>query len=140
MEQVLVDDVLGTLVLFRVLMGLALLAVCLAVSGVYAILSFIVGRRTAEIGLRLALGARPGDVVRLIVADGLAYGLVGVALGMGSAWAVVRLTASQLSDVTPADPTTFVGSAVLLTSLVILASWVPARAAARVSPQRALQQ
>ena len=140
MEQVLINDNVAGLILIRVLVGLALLAVALATSGVYAVLSYSVGRRTAEIGIRMALGASRYRVVRLIVQDGLAYSVVGLVLGMLGAWGMARLSASQLYGVTAADPMTFTTSALGILGVVVLAGWLPARAAARLSPLIAIRR
>ena len=140
MAQVLVDDNLAGLVLVRVLVGLALVAIALATSGVYAILSYAVGRRTSEIGVRIALGATRQQSVGLVVRDGLSYAVVGVTLGMLGAWGAARLSASQLFGVTPSDPATFLLSALVILFAVTAASWAPARAAARLSPLAAMRR
>ena len=139
MEQVLLDDDLAGLVLLRVLIGLAVLAVVLSASAVFAVLSFSVGRRTPEIGVRMALGATRREAVSLVVKDGLSYAAVGLGLGMLAAWGAAKLTASELYGVTPADPVTFVASALALMSAVVVASWIPARAASRLSPLLAIR-
>jgi ABC-type antimicrobial peptide transport system permease subunit len=116
--------------------GIALL---LAVIGVYGVISYSVQRRTHEIGIRRALGARTSDVLRLVL--GQAFGLVstGIVLGAIGAVALTRVLATLLYDVAPTDPATFVTVAVLLGCVALLASYVPGRRAARVDPTDALR-
>ena len=116
----------------------AALALLLACTGVWAAVAWVVIRRTREIGVRMALGARPGQVVRELVLAGLGVTLVGTALGVAAAWWASRILASLLYEVGPTDPATYAGGAALLVTVALLASWLPARRATRVDPAVAL--
>ncbi|MCU0913832.1 MAG: ABC transporter permease [Planctomycetes bacterium] len=117
----------------------SLLALVLACLGLYGILSYGVVRRTPEIGVRMALGARRRDVVALVIRQGLKLVLLGLAIGVGAALAVTRLVASLLYGVTATDPLTFGGVSLLLLGVSLLACWLPARRAAKIDPMRALR-
>ena len=123
------------------LLGLfAGVALLLAVSGLYGVLAYSVSRRTREIGVRLALGARPGDILRLIVAHGMLLTFGGLVIGLAGALMVARLLSGLLFGVGSTDPATFVGVSGLLAGVALLASYLPARRAARVDPIVALRQ
>jgi putative ABC transport system permease protein len=122
------------------LVAFATLALGLAASGLYAVVSYLVARRTREIGVRMALGARPRDVMRLVVADGLRQAGAGIALGLLAAVALARLLEGQLYDVRAHDPLTYVVLSGLLLLLAAAASALPARRAARTDPSRALAE
>jgi len=114
-------------------------ALLLAVVGIYGVLACVVGQRTREVGIRMALGAQRRDVLHDVLARGLRLALPGVALGLAGAWAVSRLLQSQLFGVTGTDPLTYAASALLLLLAALLACYVPARRAARVNPTEALR-
>ncbi len=114
-------------------------AVLLAAIGTYGVMALAVSTRTRELGVRAALGAGPGTLVRLVLGQGLALSLVATALGLGAALAVTRFMASMLFGVTPGDPWTFGGVAVLLTTVAAAATVIPARRAMRISPTIALR-
>ncbi|HYH79786.1 MAG TPA: ABC transporter permease [Longimicrobium sp.] len=115
------------------------LAVLLAALGLYGVVAYSVTRRTGEIGIRMALGARARDVVGMVVRRAAVPTLAGIALGAAAAWMLSRLMASMLFQVRPTDPATFAAAALLLAGVGLLASWLPARRAARIEPSSALR-
>jgi predicted permease len=137
-------EVLGN-ALYAARMGAALvgvfglLALLLAVVGLYGVMSFVVARRTREIGIRMALGARGADVVRLLLREGLTLVLLGCAIGLTGAWLLARLLSGFLYDLSATDPLTFGGVALLLASVAMIACWIPARRATQVNPMIALR-
>jgi ABC-type antimicrobial peptide transport system permease subunit len=116
------------------------IALLLASIGVYGVLSYAVSQRTQEIGVRMALGASRGDVLRLIVGQGLRLATVGVVLGLILTPFLTRTVTSQLYNVTPTDPLSFAGVAIFLTATAFLASYFPARRAMSVDPIVALRE
>lgn len=122
------------------LIGLfAAVALCLAVAGVYGVMMFMVGQRTSEIGIRLALGAQPSSVLWLVLRQGLGLALIGIACGMAGAFAATRLVAGFLYGTQATDPTTFAAVCVLLLAASLAACWIPARRAMKVDPMVALR-
>jgi ABC-type antimicrobial peptide transport system permease subunit len=117
----------------------AVMALGLSALGVHGVLSYMVTQRTREIGIRMALGARPDRLRKLVVGQGLALSGLGIGLGLSGALALSRLFASLLYDVPPRDPATFAGVALLLVAVAGLACYLPARAATRVDPARTLR-
>ena len=111
--------------------GVALL---LGAIGVYGVMSYVVTLRTREIGIRIALGAQPDEVRRMVSRHGLAVATLGIALGLAAALVVTRFLAALLFEVSPVDPAVFALSAAFLLIVAAAASWVPARRAARVDP------
>jgi predicted permease len=111
----------------------------LAAIGIYGIVSYGVKRRTREIGIRMALGARPADVRRLVVGQGMRMATIGLVIGMAGALAATRLMRRLLYGVSATDPTTFVAIALLLAAVAFLASWIPARRALATEPTSALR-
>jgi predicted permease len=116
-----------------------LVALVLAAIGIYGITSYAVSQRTREIGIRLALGAQLGDVLKLVLGHGVKLTIVGVALGLLGAYLVTRAITSVLYGVSATDPLTFVGVSLLLVSVALLACYVPARKATKVDPLIALR-
>jgi predicted permease len=122
-----------------ILGGFGGLALLLASIGVYGVMAFSVIQRTKEIGIRVALGARRRDVISLFVGRGMRLTVIGVVIGMTLSFAVSRLLQGMLFGLTPTDGATFLGVAMLLAGVALLACWVPARRAARVDPMQALR-
>jgi len=118
---------------------LGLVGLLLAAVGLYGIVAYLVGQRTREIGVRMALGASHADVLRLVVLDGMRPVAIGMAIGLLLALGVTRLLMSFLLGVSPLDTVTFVAGAALLTAVALMASWLPARRAAAIDPVRALR-
>lgn len=115
------------------------LALVLGSVGIYGVMSYTVEQRTREMGLRLALGARPLDVLRLVLQQGAGLALIGIALGAGAALALRTVLGSMLVEVSPLDPVTYLAVGALLTLTAVLACYVPARRAAGVAPMEALR-
>lgn len=117
----------------------AALALLLAMLGIYGVLSYFVTQHTQEIGVRLALGADSKSIFALVLKRGLMLTGIGVAIGLGASFALSRLLRSLLFEVSAADPLTYVGVALLLLTIAVLACVVPARRAAKVDPMIALR-
>ena len=123
----------------QLLAGFSGVALLLAAIGLYGLLAFNVTQRTQEIGIRMALGAQRRDVLGLVVGQGMRLALLGVCIGLAAALALSRVLQTLLFDVKPTDPLTFAGVSLLLLLVALLASWLPARRAARVAPMQALR-
>jgi len=116
-----------------------LIALFIAAIGIYSVLSYSVEQRTREIGLKMALGAQPHDVVRSVLAQGIKPVFLGLGIGLAGALATARIMKSLLYQVSGDDATTFIGIAFVLIVVAFLASYLPARRAARVDPILALR-
>jgi putative ABC transport system permease protein len=139
MKQILSNSI-ATQRLSVTLLGIfAGLAVALAGVGIYGVISFSVARRTQEIGVRIALGARAHDVVRIVVGQALALTFAGVGIGLAAAFGLMRFLASLLYGVSATDPWVLAGVSLFLTCIAALASYIPARRAASVDPIVALR-
>jgi putative ABC transport system permease protein len=126
----------STMSLFVTFAGLALV---LGIVGIYGVLSFLVSKRTREIGVRMALGAQQRHVLWLILKEGAKFSLVGIGLGLAGAFVVTRWLASELYGVGPADVLTYAGVALVMTLVTMFACYIPARRAMSVDPLVALR-
>jgi len=123
----------------RLFLAFGLLALLLAVIGLYGVKSYVVAQRTREIGIRMALGARREDVLAMVLKEGAILSAAGVAIGLPLSALLGLALSSLLYDVKPLDPIVFVSAPLVLGVSALLASWVPARRATRVSPLTALR-
>jgi len=138
------DDVVATSYAARrltmILLGVfATLALALACVGIYGVTSYLVGQRTTEIGIRMALGAQRGDILQLVLGEGTKMAFIGAAVGVTASLGLTRLMARQLFGVTAHDPFTYVSVALLLMLVAIVACYIPARRAMRVDPMASLR-
>jgi putative ABC transport system permease protein len=129
----------GDRMIFLFVGALGCLGIFLTTVGLYGVVAYLVGRRTHEVGIRMALGARRQDVLALVLRQGLRIALIGIPIGLAAAAAVARLISSMLYGVSSVDLTVFVGSPVLVLAVAILACYIPARRAAKVDPMVALR-
>jgi macrolide transport system ATP-binding/permease protein len=133
------EQLLNEHVMARLSSVFGLLALTMAAIGIYGVLAFSVTRRTAEIAIRMSLGAMPGEILRLVLRDGLAPAAIGAAVGLLASWGLTKLIATLLFGVTALDPFTYLAATFLLLAVAILACYIPARRATRVSPVVALR-
>src|SRR6185295_6273956 len=124
------------LTLLSIFAGIALV---LAVGGIYGVMSYSVTQRTHEIGIRMAIGAQPRDVFRMVLGQGMLLAIIGVILGLIGAFGLTRLMATMLFGVEPTDPATFMAISVLLTVVALVACYIPGRRATRVDPVESLR-
>jgi len=116
-----------------------LLGMLLASVGIYGVMAYMVAQRTNEIGIRMALGAQPGNVLRMVVEQGMRLVLAGIVLGVACSLALTRLMQSLLFEISPTDPLTFVTVSGVLAVVAFLAGWLPALRASRIDPVLALR-
>ena len=117
----------------------AAIALLLSALGIYGVMAYTTNQRRHEIGIRMALGARGGDVLRLVLGQGMRLVAIGLGLGLVGAWLLSRVLASQLYGITRQDPLTYLSVAVLLALVALTATWLPARRATRVDPVLSLR-
>lgn len=135
MNEVMADD----LAMANLLGSLSVLGMFLAAVGLYAAVAYLVTRRTHELGIRMALGARRGDVLKLVLAQGLRLSAAGAAVGLVGAFAASRLMSGFIYGVTATDPLSYAASTLLAISVALLACYIPARRATKVDPLVALR-
>jgi putative ABC transport system permease protein len=139
LEQIVADSLADRRFSMILLGVFAALALLLSSLGIYGVISYVVGQRTHEIGIRMALGAQRNDVLRLMLGEGMKMALVGVAIGIAAALGLTRLMTNMLFGVSTADPITFCGVALILAGVALTACYIPARRAMRVDPMVALR-
>jgi ABC-type antimicrobial peptide transport system permease subunit len=134
MDDQIATSLLPQRVAAGVLWLFGVVALLLAAVGLYGVIAYSVTMRTREIGVRMALGARRGDVVSGVVKESLTLVLIGALLGIPAAWAVTRLISGFLLGIAPGDPVAYVVATLVLVAVTAVASWLPARRASRVDP------
>jgi ABC-type antimicrobial peptide transport system permease subunit len=140
MERYLAESMLPRRFSMLLLGAFAGLALVLAAVGIYGVIAYMVTQRTHEIGIRIALGARGGDILRLVFSNAIATTVVGVVIGLGAAFALTRLLQSLLYQVTATDPIVFATIPLLLFAVAAIATYLPARRAMKVNPITALRE
>jgi len=133
-ESMRTERALATLIV-----GFGLLALALAVVGIYGIMAYSVANRRNEIGIRLALGAQPGQIRGMILRESTWLAVAGIVVGVGAALLLTRLVKSMLYGIQPYDPATLTAGILVLLAVALAASWIPARRAAGVQPMEALR-
>jgi putative ABC transport system permease protein len=140
MEQIVAQSVAARRFSMLLLTIFALVALALASLGIYGLLSYAVSQRAREIGVRMALGAQSGDVVKLVIGQGMKLALIGVTIGLIASLALTRTMKTLLFGISATDPVTFAAIALLLTFVALLACFVPARRATTIDPLTTLRQ
>ncbi len=139
MEEIIGDSVGSRRFPMLLLVAFSLVALTLAAVGISGVVSFAVSQRTREIGIRMALGARKGDVIRLVLGRSMASALLGVAVGLFASYGLTRFLSGLLYEVKPMDPLVLAVATLLLTLVALLACYLPARRAAKVDPMITLR-
>jgi putative ABC transport system permease protein len=139
MQEVLSESVAQRLFNMFLISIFAVVALILAAVGIYGVIAYSVAQRTHEIGIRMALGAQPKDVFKLVVGQGMMQALIGIVIGLAAAFALTRVMSSLLYGISPLDPATFGGLTILLTVVALLACYIPTRKAVRINPIIALR-
>lgn len=139
MEQTLDQSLVTQRLSMTLLTFLACLALILAVVGIYGVMSYTVTQRSHEIGIRMAIGAQPRDVFKMVIGRGMMLALIGVAFGLVGAFGLSRFMTTMLYGVEPTDPVTFVSIALMLTGVALVACYVPGRRATKVDPLEAIR-
>jgi ABC-type antimicrobial peptide transport system permease subunit len=130
----------GQKVAANLMAALGLMCLVLAASGLYSVMSYTVSQRVAEIGIRIAMGARPANVIAMVVGQGMQMTVIGLAAGMVLSFAVTRMISGMLFDVTAVDPATFAMAGAFLGVVALGATWLPAWRATRIDPMQALRR
>jgi putative ABC transport system permease protein len=138
-KTIVADEYGGYQVVSELMGFFSVLGLFLGAIGIYGVMAFMVTQRTHEIGIRLTLGAHPREILRLVVGKGLALAGIGIAVGVVGALGMTRLLAFMLAGVSPRDPLTFTGVALLIAAVALAACYIPARRAMRVDPMVALR-
>jgi putative ABC transport system permease protein len=138
-EQILRDQVSGDRVYMMLLTIFGVIAGILAAVGIYGVMAYAVAQRTREIGIRMALGATSGSVLKLVVRNALILVAIGMVLGLGGSFALTRVISEELYGVTATDPTTFILVSLGLVLVAVVASVIPTRRAVKVDPTIALR-
>ncbi|MCA1568316.1 MAG: ABC transporter permease [Acidobacteria bacterium] len=139
MQDVLSESVAPRLFNMFLISIFAVVALILAAVGIYGVIAYSVAQRTHEIGIRMALGAQPGDVLKLVVGQGMTQALIGILIGLVAAFALTRVMSSLLYEISPLDPITFAGLSIMLMIVAVIACYIPARRATRINPIIALR-
>jgi len=139
MDEYVSDAMADTSFALFLLGILAFVALVLCSVGLYGVIAYSVNQRVAEIGIRMALGAQPSDILRMVIGKGLILTLIGVAMGVAGSFFVTRLMAGLLFQVKATDPVTFVGVSMVLMLIGLIACYIPARRATKVDPMVALR-
>jgi predicted permease len=139
MNQYFHDAMIGPRIAAVVLSVFGAIAMLLASIGLYGVMAYTVSRRTREIGIRIALGAKPADILIMVLRQGMALVMIGVVIGLAAALAVTRLLSGFLYSVSATDPLTFISITLLLAGVALIASYIPARRATKVDPMVALR-
>ena len=139
MNRIITESIIGIAYVAAMMAVLGGIALVLASVGVFGVMSYSVSERVHEIGVRMSLGAQTSDIVRMVLRRGMLLTIIGLAIGLPIAFALARALSSVLFGVAPADPFSFIGLPLLLAGVAALASYLPARRAARVDPLAALR-
>jgi putative ABC transport system permease protein len=131
---------LGPRLIAQMVTTIGLMGLLLAVVGLYGVVAYAVNRRTREIGIRMAIGARPGDVLRMVLNQGLAFTAIGAAVGIGLAIFAMRYLMNFIVGVKPNDPLVYIAVPMILVAVMMAACFIPARRASRVDPVLTLRQ
>jgi ABC-type antimicrobial peptide transport system permease subunit len=139
MQEIVANSIAKQRLAMILLSVFSTLALVLSAVGIYGVISYLTGQRTHEIGIRVALGASATDVLRMVVGEGMRIALIGVGIGVFAALGLTRLITKIIYGVSANDPLTFIGVAVLLSGVALIACYIPARRAMRVDPIIALR-
>jgi len=139
LESIIAEEYFGYGIVAQLMGYFSVLGLFLGAIGIYGVMAFMVGQRTSEIGIRIALGAQPSQIMRLVVGRGLWLAGIGIAVGVVGALAMARLLVFMLAGVSPHDPLTFTGVALLIAGVSVAACYIPARRAMRIDPIAAVR-